>query len=273
VRGVLVPFDSPPEPRLIVRVAQSEGVPTWAINDGFKADDFSPDGMTADRALAWSISIAERYFTRRPDGPAVVTGNPKADAQRHIATRDRAPDAPLREVLVGSFTFSPVDIACRRSDAEWFLEAVIAGLRRSERAREARIRVKLHPADRVDHYAHLAGEGVELLTSGDVVDLFSAADLYVTTYSTSLLEAIALGLPAIYYRVNDQRLHPPFSDDDVMDRRTATSTGDLARLVDDPALSALPPADERAAWLERYLGPADGRSVDRIEAAVAGGLG
>jgi hypothetical protein len=58
-----------------------------------------------------------------------------------------------------------------------------------------------------------------------------------------------------------------------MDRRTATSTGDLARLVDDPALSALPPADERAAWLERYLGPADGRSVDRIEAAVAGGLG
>src|SRR5207302_7096303 len=79
---------------------------------------------------------------------------------------------------------------------------------------------------------------VELLTSGDVVEAFAGADVYVTTHSTSLLEAAALGLPVIYYRVNAQRLHPPFDNDPFMRRRTAASPAELAALLDSMADAA-----------------------------------
>jgi hypothetical protein len=269
VRAVLMPFDSPPEARLLVRVAQSEGIPTFAVNDGFKGDDFTVEDMTADHALAWSESIARNYFGRRTHGDVVVTGNPKGDAQRTVALERRLQGA-LREVLIGSFTFSPVDIACHRSDAENFLRAAVAGIRQSERGRDAAIRVKLHPADRIDHYAGMIDDGVEFVTDGDVVQMFDDAELYITTYSTSLLEAIATGLPSIYLRINDQRLHAPFSADDFMERRTARTREDIARLIDDPGgVFRLPPAGERERWIEQYLGPADGRSVERIEAAIS----
>ncbi len=52
-RAVLVPFDGPPEARLLVRVAQATGIPTVVLNDGWKGDDHSTEGMTTDHALAW----------------------------------------------------------------------------------------------------------------------------------------------------------------------------------------------------------------------------
>ncbi len=91
VRAVVVPFDSPPEARLLMSVAQAERIPTFLVNDGFKADDFSMDGMTIDHVLAWSQALAENYYRARAGTPAVVTGNPKADAQRAVRSHRIAP--------------------------------------------------------------------------------------------------------------------------------------------------------------------------------------
>src|SRR5207253_2097917 len=46
-RAVLVPFDTPPEARTLVRVAQTLGIPTFVLSDGFKADDFTVEGAAA----------------------------------------------------------------------------------------------------------------------------------------------------------------------------------------------------------------------------------
>jgi hypothetical protein len=92
-------------------------------------------------------------------------------------------------------------------------------------------------------------------------------DVHLTTYSTSLIEAVALGIPVIYYRVNPQHLHPPFGGDAVLAQRTASSPDDVARLLTDP-VATFATAEARAAWIERYLGPSDGRSVDRILSAI-----
>ena len=271
IEAVVVPFDGLPETRLLVRVAQAAGIPTFLLNDGFKADDFSMDGMTADHVLAWSQAIADHYYSRRPGPRASVTGNPKADSQRAIRSRPLSP-MRLRRVLVGSFTFSPVDLNCRRSDAEFFLGSVLEGISASNAARDAEVRVKLHPADRIDHYRHILEDfpdlAISIVSAGDVVDQFNASDLYVTTYSTSLLEAIARELPVVYYRVNPQRLHPPFSDDRFLAARTAETPAALAALLDDPVVLTLPGPEVRETWIERYLGPTDGRSTDRIERVV-----
>ena len=88
-----------------------------------------------------------------------------------------------------------MDLNCRRGDSERFLEEVLAGIARSA-AREAEVVVKLHPADRPGVYAHVLERhpGVSVVASGDVVDLLDGFDVYVTTYSTSLLQAGMVGV-------------------------------------------------------------------------------
>ena len=267
VDAVLVPFDTNPAVRLLVRVAQSLEIPTFVINDGYKGDEIQVEGLSTDVALAWSRAVADHYFVRHP-GKTIVTGNPKFTALRGSSWRP--PETARLQVLVGSFTFSPVDLNCRRGDAERFLDDVLSGLAAARPAVADEVVVKLHPADEPAHYRDLIERHpdfhVSLRTGGDISEQFAHADLYLTTYSTSLLEA-AVMMPVIYYRVNDQRLGPPFEDDEFLSRRTASTPSELASLIRDRATLATSPPSE---WLLRYLGPAgaDERVVAAIEAEL-----
>jgi hypothetical protein len=258
---LLVPFDTPPLARLLVRVAQTMSIPTFHLHDGYKADEFQREGFAADHALTWSESVRENYYGRRRGG-VTVTGNPKAD----VAPRQLTSRPSRRRVLVGSFTFSPIDLHCRRSDAETFLDEVLAGIGKSSLERPE-LTVKLHPADESAYYDQILGRHAALepavVAQGDVTAMFDDADVYITTYSTSLLEAVAVGLPVVYYHVNEQRLQPPFTGDDFMEQRTATTPRELAVLLDRPP-TEFADSDERRRWCERYLGPLDGRSVRRV---------
>ena len=267
VDAVLVPFDTNPAVRLLVRVAQSLGIPTFVINDGYKGDEVQVEGLSTDVALAWSSAIADHYFVRHP-GKTIVTGNPKFSPSRDFTWRP--PERTRLRVLVGSFTFSPADLNCRRGDAERFLDDVLSGLAAARPAVDDEVFVKLHPADEPAHYRDLIerhpGLHVSLRTDGDVSKLFPHADLYVTTYSTSLLEAARV-MPVIYYRVNDQRIGPPFEDDEFLSQRTASTSAELASLIRDRTPLATAPPSE---WLLHYLGPAgaDERVVAAIEAEL-----
>jgi hypothetical protein len=264
-----VPGDTPPAMRLLVRVAQQMGIPTFALNDGYKANDFEAECMTADHVLAWSSALAEHYFARRTSGSTIVTGNPKADARR-APLRQRRPRS-IDRILVGGFSYVPVDLNCRRSDPEMFLDEVLGGIEHSALS-GARVRVKLHPADGVEHYESVLAAhpdlSVEITRKGDILDAFGSADVYVTGASTSLLEAVASGLPVIYYRVNEQRMHVPFSGDPFIEQRTAASSIELAALLDRLGEEEAPDPAQLDAWCERYLGPRDGGSVSRIIDAI-----
>jgi glycosyltransferase involved in cell wall biosynthesis len=264
VRAVLVPFDTPAQARLVVRVAQKMGIPTFVLNDGYKADDIQQEGMTADVAFAWSEAIRDCYFSRRANS-AVVTGNPHSAYLPRIASRRHR----RRRVLVGAHSFSPIDLNCGRSDAERFLEEVLEGIAAAHGHLDPCVVAKLHPSDAPSYYRTILQRysqlAVELRSDGDVIDLFDDCDVYVATYSTSLLEAIGAGLPVIYYRVNAQRLGPPFSHDAFLATRSASTPAQLAALLADrEALATRPPDD----WIEHYLGPSTG-AVDRVLSAIA----
>ena len=262
VEAALVPYDNDPSVRLLVRSAQSLGIPTLSINDGFKSDEIQIEGLSTDRALAWSQTIAERYFVRHPGG-AVVTGNPRFGGPgvvRHAAATG------ARRVIVGSFTFSGVDLNCRREDPERFLDQVMSGIAAALPEVSPKVVLKLHPADEPAPYAEVLARhptlDVEIVSSGDVMDMLHRGDVYVTTYSTSLLEA-AVTMPVVYYRVNQQRVGLPFDDDPWLARRTADTPQTLAALLADCAiLSEGPPAG----WTEAHLGPSG--ATERIARAI-----
>jgi hypothetical protein len=277
VGSVLVPFDTPPFPRLIVRTAQARGIPTFVLNDGWKGDDFGQQGMTADVALASSENVLRNYFRRHPNADrAILTGDPRSDAE-HAPVLPAAPHAAPRRILLGSFTFSPIDLNCRRSDPERFLEVALEAIAASPATRGAQVVFKLHPADRADAYDAIVARhpdvAVEVVSAGDVTALFADADVYITTYSTSLLQAAGVGLPCLYLAVNEQRLHAPFAPDDpFLGPRTAHDAAELAALLGSPAARTVPDATEREAWLRDVVGPDDGRCTARVAAAVGAPL-
>jgi hypothetical protein len=269
VDAILVPFDTPPEPRLLVRLGQAMGIPTFVLNNGFLGDDHHAECMTADVGLAWSESLARRYFSRRPQDRTVVTGNPRADRPPPRVDRATGGGVP-RRVLVGSFSFSPADLGCRRADPERFMEGVLEGIDRAGAGPE--VVVKLHPADSTGYYrdvlAHFPRLSVRVVDRGDVLDMLSDCDVYITTYSTSIIEAAAAGVPVVYYRANEQVLHPPFSGDDFLERRTASSPEEVSGLLRDRGVMRMD-AEAATAWAERYLGPLDGHSSERVADAIA----
>jgi hypothetical protein len=270
-RAVLVPFDTVSDARLLVRVAQQEGMPVVIINDGFKGDDHTRDGELADLACALSSSIAQNYFPSRVAGrPVRITGDPRADERSAHPVLSAV--WPARRVLIGSFTFSPSDLNCHRSDPERMLAAVLQGIAASATASGAQITLKLHPADAPAVYDEIVAQHAELdlriVAHGDVSDLFASSDVYITTYSTSLLQAAAAGLPFLYFRVNEQQLHPPFCGDEVMSAHTVTSATELAGVLDSDAPPAMPSGEGLAAWIEHYAGPQDGTNTARVLAAV-----
>ena len=234
VQAVLVPYDTSPAVRLLVRVAQAASIPSFALSDGYKADEIQIEGMSADVGAGLVDVDARSRISRAIPGRVIVTGNPKPARFRGRSWRGLS--GPRPRILVGTFTFSPVDLNCRRSDPERFLDEVLAGIAGALPSVASDVIVKLHPADEPAHYqvviARHPGLQVELRTRGDVVDMFDEADLYVTTASTSLLEA-ALMMPVIFYRVGPQRFQPPFEGDEFLEERTAASASELAALLID----------------------------------------
>jgi hypothetical protein len=270
---VVVPFETPALSRLLIRAAQLEGIPVVSISDGFRGDDHSRDSVLADIACALTDAAAERYMRpRRPGRSVTVTGDPRSDAVRAAPVSHRPPWPP-RRILVGSYAFDSGDVNCRRGDPERFLAMILAGIDAST-VRPTRVVVKHHPADRVDYRTAVDAYralDVELRTTGDVSQMFGDADVYITTHSTSILDALAAGLEVLYVRVNDQVIHPPFSSDDaVMASRTAASSDQLAALLSAPTPPPLPAGSAMGQWRAEFLGPRDGRCTERLYEAVMG---
>ena len=246
-QAVLVPFETSTVARLLIRAAEQEAIPVVSISDGFRGDDHTRDSTLASVACAVSESSAQLYVRpRMARKPVFVTGDPRTDQPARELRSSRR--WPPKRILVGSYVFDPGDVNCNRADPERFLDAVLDGIAAGV-ASDWGLMVNLHPADSGTNYDDIVAKysdlAVEVRATGDVVDMFADADVYITTHSTSLLQAAASRLPIVYYRVNDQVLHPPFSDDPVIARCTAATRSELADIMTAASPPAIPSENTR----------------------------
>jgi len=263
VRAVFAPFEIPPVPRLVMLCARGSNIPTFRTTDGFPVFDREAHGRNAAIAhhyLAWSEHTNFLW-----DGPAAhsrgaVTGNPA------LALRDANPGrgvwpnplgAPLRILLN---PICPDGQGNRAVGEDMFLE-VLSGLQASRRATV--IACKPHPADSIDRYRSLSTLSIEFHEAGPIDRYFSATDLFITGPSTSLFEAVLAGTPVVLTMPWQTNVASglPWDGDEWLERRTARTADDIARLLNDTATLLEPPP---AGWLEHYIGPTDSNATDRI---------
>ncbi len=267
VRAVFAPFEIPPVPRLVMLCARGSNIPTFRTTDGFPVFDREAHGRNAaiaDHYLAWSEHTNFLW-----DGPAAhsrgsVTGNPA------LARRDGSPGqgawpnklgTPLRVLL------NPISSGVQdsRSFGEILFSEVLRGLEACGLA--TTIACKPHPADSIDRYRALTTLSIEFHEAGPIDRYFSETDLFISGPSTSLFEAVLAGLPVVLtvpWQTN-VAAGLPWDGDEWLERRTARTADDIARLLNDTATLLEPPP---AGWLEHYIGPTDSNVTDRILAQI-----
>lgn len=172
------------------------GVRTFFIQHGvFSRDWPTHDFHGADRVLLWSDeSAAELRAFPQPLPDAVVTGSPKLEwlrTQRQKAAGEQdAPAGVPRVLVLGTNGEGERDMRALRLAASALGEMSAA-----------RVTVRPHPAEPAERYRALVSEGLlrpeQLDHQPDVHASLRTASVVVGTQSTLLLEAVALGVPAV----------------------------------------------------------------------------
>lgn len=258
--------DGPWKMRLVVRLCQKYHIPTSVIINGFCSDNFEIEAKASDLTLCYGESSRENYLKDKLN--SVVVGNPLFEKAYKIRKKISI-NFPPKNILVGSFAFSPININRHYSDNERFILEVFQALKKikNESKFEFEVSLKLHPADIKDFYKWFVTSknfrDVEVIAAGDFQKIVSKFDLLIINYSTAIFETALMGIPVIFYHSNNQILFEPYNGFGPLP--TAFTTKELENVLE----RVFHDRDYAHSFndlkvLERFTGPVDGKSGERI---------
>ncbi len=251
----------------VVVEAQGRGIPTVFLQHGIMG---THNALTATRpyrrVLVFHQPAAELLEGKGAAAPAEIVGSPFYDniSQPTVGQRDEG------YVLVASQPDEQIER--RRSQHSW-LRVLFATCK--SLGREVILKVHPNDADNISYYQQLVDETdalVRIVRHGEqpLSELMAGCSLFISRFSTTLLDAVLAGKPAIMVNFTGQPNPYPFP------RRGAVAAAytpqDLRTklrelLEDSQARAALSAA--RDDYIAYHLGPTDGRAAQRIATALA----
>jgi len=213
VRGALLSSDMNWENRMIVRLFQKHRLRNSALMNGWFGVRHMVENKLVDKVLCFGDSYKENYFHDKKNVKTI--GCPTfdhANQKRAVAK----PQYPIKKILVSTFTFSPADINCHYRDSEKYLNDILSviGNYNQEQHGQLQIALRPHPSDNPDFYrwylARLGYSDIPLELEGNFQNVVARHDMYFGSYSTTIFEAAAMGIPVIFYHPCNQIMYPPF---------------------------------------------------------------
>jgi len=247
--------------------AQKRGIPTVFVQHGIMG---TRNAMTAtlpyQRVLVFHQPAVELLEGKGAAAPAEIVGSPFYDdiSQPAAGQRDEG------YVLVASQPDEQIER--RRSQYSW-LRVLFAACKSLGRE----VILKVHPddADNISYYQQLVDETdalVRIARHGEqpLSELMAGCSLFISRFSTTLLDAVLAGKPAIMVNFTGQPNPYPFP------RRRAVAAAytpqelstKLRELLEDPEARAELSA-ARDDYIAYHIGPTDGQAAQRIAAALA----
>jgi len=260
---LVIPNDCQPLMRSWTLVAKKLGKRTLVVQHGHLDYTEDEDHLTADYSAFWSEAIAQDYIKMGlHPRQALVTGSPNADDYAGRRERIRRTGARTR-VLVITTGNPGVQAYIHETWVCDYIAGVLAAL--SLRLGQITLSVKLHPGEDSFLYkaklASLLPAGTEVRDGGNLAQMISEADVVISPPSTVVVEARAAGTPVILLSMMSVDGRPTTL-------RQAHGVFAVERYEDLPAtldqvLSGHLLRND--AWpIERYLGPVDGLSSQRL---------
>jgi len=251
----------------VVVEAQERGIPTVFLQHGIMG---TRNALTAtrpyQRVLVFHQPAAELLEGKGDAAPTEIVGSPFYDdiSQLTVGQRDEG------YVLVASQPDEQIER--RRSQHSW-LRVIFAACGELGR----KVILKIHPTDagNISYYQQLVDETdalVRIVRHGEqpLSELMAGCSLFISRFSTTLLDAVLAGKPAIMVNFTGQPNPYPFPR---LRAVAAAYTPEelkakLRQLLEEPQARAALSAT-RDDYIAYHLGPTDGRAAQRIAAALA----
>jgi CDP-glycerol glycerophosphotransferase len=215
----------------------------------------------------FSTPIFRRAFAY--GGRVVEAGYPRNDALADRAAGDAVRAATRRELGIPDGTLAVLYAPTWRDNQRFTLELDPAALRGRVR-RDHVLLVRTHPIVTPPDLGELA---IDVSRHGDIRDLYLAADVLVTDYSSAMFDFAVTGKPMLFYTYDlaeyrDELRGFYFDFEREAPGPLLTTTEEVAEALDGLDAVVAAHADRYAAFAARFAPLDDGRAAERVVEAV-----
>jgi hypothetical protein len=249
---------------LVDAVCRNRGIPSYLIINGMLAHAYLDEAKYADVINAYSESIRDNYF--RGMGNVICLGDPRMDTYVNSPRRELQREKPT--IVIGASGYNNTNLGSYVAVEFEFLHDVLTALdtlRKNGVELKAIIKVRdngyreQYKAFTQEYFGELAPVIIEGVPIRQILE---QADFYVSIYSQTLFEASCLGVPAVYFKKDTEILFAPFDENSEL--VTVDTVPELVGAIEDfRAGNDRFDAFLRREVMEKYIGPLDGRNLER----------
>lgn len=214
---VVVGNDATMPCRAFVLAARSLGLATVYVQHGLVPRDQEVLPGASDRLLIWGASSRRAFLELgNSDSQLIEVGATQYDRIFSRPLRDAAPSPVVwatagRPLIV--YTSAPTSRGEQRDDYVTASEAVAHA---AAQVTDADFIVKLHPSEDESLWSaiqrHSGARHLRIIRECDTLGLLAAADLVITRFSTTGMEAIILGKPLLMLNLTDEQDRAPYAE-------------------------------------------------------------
>jgi hypothetical protein len=246
---------------------KSNGIVSFLIINGLLSAKFGDEAKYASFINCYSEETKVNYFKNASN--VVCLGDPRMDqyAQQLFQKSDFINrDCPV--IGIGSAGFNSTDLISYVAFEFDFIFDILKTLQKfKDIGHKFIIIIKIRPNAVLGQYMNFVNEyfpdlDIQLEQSAPMIDILKKLDLYISFYSQTLIEAACLGIPVIYYKKDNEFHDPPFDGASEI-VSTDSINGLMQAYLDFKSSHDRFNTFLNRSVLEKYVGPLDGKSIER----------
>lgn len=250
---------------------KTKQVPSYLIINGFLGGEFCDDGKYATYINSYSESIKTHYYNNAKN--VVCLGDPRMDDYIIKATGQKLINRITPTVSIGTSGFNNLDLISHVAvEFDFMFDILSAFQQLKDEGSKFNLIIKVRPNGFLEQYTSFTKDyfpklDVEIVRAIPIREVLDRTDLYISIYSQTLFEASCLGIPVLYYKKDEELLDPPF--DKKSELVTVDTVGALKQAffdfqIDHARFKAF--LDKQV--MEKYVGPLDGKNLERNLACI-----
>lgn len=250
--------------RLLMQYCVKYNIPTFTIINGLLNISYYDDAKDSNYVNSYSNSIKNNYFANK--NTVLALGDPRMDQYLRFPAKKINWDSPT--IIIGAAAYDSLDLNSYIAYEFDFLYDILYCIQEVfSFENNANIIIKVRGNGYLNSYIQFIDEyfnnlKIKVIQENDFFEIISKADLYITFYSQTIIEASCLGIPVIYYKKDTMFIHEPF--DDKGELVTANNINELNECIQSFSnRSTIFNEFMQKSILEKYIGPLDGKNTDR----------
>jgi hypothetical protein len=252
------------ENRLIMNHAINKNIPIFMIANGLLNMSFERDGRDSDYVNCYSETVKEDYFNNSKK--TICLGDPRMD--KYFLTQKKQINREIPTIIIGAAGFNPIDLNSYLAYEFDFLYDILIVLKKlTKNGLKNKTILKVRDNGYAHQYQSFVKEyfselDVQIIKEMSFSTLITQADLYISIYSQTLIEASCLEIPVIYYKKDNQFINRPFDgNSELVTAKNIDELREKIKLFYDQ--SDIFNAFMEKSTLEKYIGPLDGKNTER----------